>query len=357
MTSQEATRPKWRWFQFGLRTMLVVITVVCVLFGTVYQRIQNHLAAVKLLQSHGDTEVKFHPPPAWLFAGEEDDGKGKGSWDARRGYEWARDVRSVKRYTVFDDETVSSADHAKALANFPRMTEFGTLPVGPTNLKLDQWRCTDTLEDFSWHGSSFFGLKLNTRARENLVHLARFRRLKSITLGGVRGSDQPITRWSELKDVKSIYLTDVSAVDMEGMVDWTNLEGCSINGANDVPAPLWERFLATKKGLKFLSLEKWNSSPQVFDRLAECNELGVVFLGECAATDGDIRKLSRLPELMMFDIGRSNVTAAAFERNDLNDWPKLKIVTLNGVALDLSQERESGRPSSNGTGNSSAENP
>ncbi|MBC7857132.1 MAG: hypothetical protein IAF94_27185 [Pirellulaceae bacterium] len=63
------TRPKRRWFQFSLRTLLVVMTVAAVLAGRITylrQRADLHQAEANRLQKHRDFlfSVSFDVPPA-----------------------------------------------------------------------------------------------------------------------------------------------------------------------------------------------------------------------------------------------------------------------------------------------------
>ena len=52
--------PRRRWLQFSLRTMFVVVTVLCVWLGVVVKQARDHRLAVKMILESGGTIVYEH---------------------------------------------------------------------------------------------------------------------------------------------------------------------------------------------------------------------------------------------------------------------------------------------------------
>ncbi|MEX2114425.1 MAG: hypothetical protein WD845_14620 [Pirellulales bacterium] len=107
--------PKRRWLRFSLRTLFVVVTVICVWFGLNLHAVRQREQFLRDLKDRGD-QYFFTPPPgkklgplpiSWRIVGAEQVGQ--------------IDIKNRKN-ELHPSHTIDSEEHRRVRAMFPEST-------------------------------------------------------------------------------------------------------------------------------------------------------------------------------------------------------------------------------------------
>jgi hypothetical protein len=239
--------PKRRWYQFSLKTVLVVLTLLCLGPGgyVAYEqaKARKHKAAVEAIEKFGgkvefDQTVPVRSATMRQILGNESFGN----------------VRSV----IFDGTQVSDA----GLVHLAELRGLKELWLGDTPV-------TDA----------------------DLVHLAGLTKLESLYLQETQVSDAGLVHLAGLKGLRELWLKDSLMTDagLVHLADLKSLEILSLSETRVTDAGLVH--LAGLKGLKQLWIDKTQVTDAGLVHLAGLNSLEYLSCFDTQVTNAGVAKL------------------------------------------------------------------
>lgn len=284
MTKARSTR----WLpQFSLRTILIVITLLCVAMGWPYSRAERQRLAVRELQKM-NCYCEFEPEPQWLGR------LPKSVREFRDGHYF----RSITKVHV----------NRQARDSLPKIFEA-----------ISQ---IDRVETIDCNSAPV--------TYEHLARLSRLRRVKLLRLNHPRIDDGALATlrgWSSLEEL----IIPNAAVTERGIAQLTlnrNLRRLDLTGTylGDGVGDVLQAF----PKLTSLGLGDTDITPAGIARLPRFADLTYLDLSGTLADDGIVNSLAHYPRLSAIDLGRTRVTD--FTGQTIAQW-SLKDVRLNETAI------------------------
>ncbi len=212
-------KPKRRWLQFSLRTLMIVVTVFCILLGTVVKRARDQRQAVEAIREAGglivyDYERDQRGPP---------------------GPEWLRRLAGID---LFAKVVSVSADHP-SIGGSATMTdkEMVHLTLFPDLQSLDLQGQNNVTDVGVGHLRGLKQLETlwlsNTNISDDgVAYLQKLRKLNLLALEGTKIGDVGLAKLSDMTSLRDLYLhntqiTDDGLVHLKGI---TNLQNLDLSG-------------------------------------------------------------------------------------------------------------------------------
>jgi hypothetical protein len=245
MTTATSAKPKSRFLRFSLRTLLVVMLVVCVTLGWKVEKTRKQREAVAWVEECG---------------GEVDN---EYEWDKVKphGPKWLRDQLGVD----FFDDVVSVSIHGSYDSDVTPLAGSDVTPLaGLRNLErldLSFSQVSDVtplagLRNLKW-------LYLSSTQVSDVTPLAGLRNLERLDLSSTQVSD--VTPLAGLRNLKWLYLRDTQVSDVTPLAGLRNLERLylSFTQVSDVTP------LAGLRNLKWLYLSSTQVSQEEYEMIQQ----------------------------------------------------------------------------------------
>jgi hypothetical protein len=298
MTSAAASlasneKPRRRWLQFGLRSLLLLITVFGVWFGLYIKRVRRQKEAVQAIREFGgwvhydfqetttlagtNFDSRIEPPlPKWLVD--------------RLGEDFFFNVAEVN--LVYNDDGGRRLDNANVAATA-------------------------------------------------LEHLAAFPKLRVLLVKETQATDDGLRTVGQLKRLTHLYMWDASQVTDAGiahLAGLANLRKIHIGHSQIGDESL--KVLAALAQLDDMSLQGNRFSDRGLAYLKDCDNLRELWvgIGPTSITDAGMPSLALIKNLELLDLQNTRVTSAGLEH--LSSLTKLKSLYLSGTKADSPKLRQ-----------------
>ena len=201
MNDSRPPRPKRRWYQFSLRTLIIVVTLACVVMGVLVvpvHRARQQRATIETLRELGWV-VTCHPTPS--------------------GHAWQRKLFGDETFidAVAVDSPPGASDDAVALLG--RMPRLERVFVSGEEV-------TDA----------------------GVRHLASLRNLKTVCLSGTNVGDEGVKRFGSLEELEQLYLTHTQVTDQGLRQLESTLPGCKVWRLKEQTNSIGMRFVLIPAG-------------------------------------------------------------------------------------------------------------
>ncbi len=264
-----AAKPRRRWLRFSLRTMLLVITLLCVWLGPkIIVARRQHEAVEAILKTGGEVEFDYQMVPSGIEPDEF--GYKSGADVLPPGPAWLRKIIGdeffcdVVRVTL-KGRIIHESDFAQ-LAKLPRLREVWL--VGNTQIELNDAGIQRPLEDADLHVLQDLsqlrvlgiypvdGQRMPNIKGPRFANLIGLKHLRRLDLDNTNFDDKGMQHIGKLTALKSLSLdntriTDAGLAQLENL---SNLELLDLNGTNITDAGLLH--LQHLNNLKYLCLHR-----------------------------------------------------------------------------------------------------
>jgi len=293
MESEAPRKPRRRWLQFGLRTLLLATTVFGVWLGIHMQRVRRQREAVRAIRDFGGCvhydfqaapkptgwqfDSRIEPPiPKWLLS--------------RLGVDFF--------YNVVEVNLVYDFDSGAAEAN-PNVTDAA------------------------------------------LPHLESFPKLRALYLKETQATDDGLRLVGKLKGLTDLYMWDAANVTDEGIFHLSGLSNLkNIHVSNSQIGDESLRVLGSLPLVQSMSLQGNHFTDQGLAHLQDCATLHELWIGmgPTTITDAGMSFLRQLTNLEGLDLSNTRVTGDGLAQ--LAGLTKLKALYLSGTNADSSALRK-----------------
>jgi hypothetical protein len=283
-------RAKLRWYQFGLRTLLIFVTLVvafCCWFGYKLRTAREQRAAVVEIESHntGESYVLYAHPSQFFVHMEK-----------LLGRDFCYDVSSVGL----------DKPNEKLFAALDRIPNF-------SHLVISNGKATPTGFEHIVHNKSLKYLRL-MNADFPFEKLTQLKSLEGLYLEGNNLTDSQVSFINGLVNLKILRITSSSITD-QGMASVRQLPGLKCFSITSKTV--------TSRGLRFLEacthLERigFNDTPdinEVLKNLDNKNQLREVDLEKTGVTDKCLERLAKISGLERLYLGETAITSEGLKQ-------------------------------------------
>jgi Leucine-rich repeat (LRR) protein len=311
------TKPRRRWFQYSLRTLLVLMLLACIGMGWLavkLQRVRQEQAAVAAIEGLGGSVVWAYPDLSRELPGRA----------------WLRKLLGDGFFARPDFVEIRND------AAMEYLTELTHIP----NLLLIDTQFTDTGLEHLKELTRLRKLYLvNTQVTsDGLRHLKGLTQLTTLFLIGIPVTDAGLEHLTALTQLQLLYLdsTQVTDAGLEHLSGLTHLQSLSLHGT-----PVTGTGLKHFKGLTQLQSLSLEGTPVTdaglahFDRLTQLEELS---LNGTRVTDAGLEHLKRLSRLKILYLGGTQITDAGLDH--LNGLTQLRELHLTNTQVSDSGVRK-----------------
>jgi hypothetical protein len=363
--------PRRRWFRISLRTMLLLLTLLCIWLGVKVNQARRQKEAIAALRSIHQNVVLYHqqrdggypdfaaehPAPAWLRQITGDDFfqrvRGIGGGNAAFTDEFAPHLSAFDDLTWLrigdspaSDEVLCQIGDLSSLET----VQFIKTPVGDRfmerlasarklqHLTLDHTRVTDDGLKRLSHLQQLQSVQLINSPIENdgLRGLSNSRNLQALVIADLPIDDEGVEHLPNLSLVTQLELRNVNVTDAglrnlntgRALAD-LNVSGTKIRGtclpSFCTPALLWLhltntpieddslRHLETAASLEVLTLDGTSITDDGLAHLANVPSLWCISLRRTKVTGQGLRHLANLRQLHQLCLGNTKLSREGFE--------------------------------------------
>jgi hypothetical protein len=291
--SPHVKKPSRRWLQFGLRSLLLLITVFGVWFGLYMQRVRRQKEAVHAIREYG----------GWVHYDFQETAAPPGiGFDSR--------IKPPLPKWLVD-----------------RLGEDFFFNVAQVNLVYN----------------SDFGRRVDNAnvAGTALRRLDAFPKLRVLLVKDTQATDDGLRAVGKLKRLTYLYMWDASKVTDAGiahLAGLSNLKKIHVSSSQIGDESL--KVLGTLPRLEEMSLQGNRFSDRGLAYLEECGNLRELWVGTgpTSISDAGMPALGRLKNLELLDLQNTRVTSAGLER--LIGLTQLKSLYLSGTNADSAKLRQ-----------------
>jgi hypothetical protein len=321
------TRTKLRWYQFSLRTLLIVVTlfaVACSWFAVKMGQAKRQKDIVATIRNAGGTvgydfqydesgesTLAFAPAiPAWLldllgldffsssvsvrFDGDLPEGR----------LDCLRSLPQIRYLEVGETIEVSNED----LGNVEGLTQLRTLSLGDGKLT------DEGLEHLKGLQQLQFAHLTNTRITgSGLRHLAGLEKLESLEMNdaAVAGPAFAYLREAPRLAQLSLRSAKIDGAGWKSLGNLAQIGGLDLAGSNIGDANLCD--IRKLRNLVYLGLSDTSVSDEGMAHVAEMHELKVLNLKGSKVTDAGLKQLAALRRLEQLSVSRTDITAQGLD--------------------------------------------
>ena len=347
-----ARPPRRRWRQFSLRTLLVAMLLLCILFGLFairLQRARRQAAAVATIRAVGgevfyDYEQRYEgrapavpsKVPKWLFAwlGPDffhdvievamDSGASPSTpADASRCWTAVSQLRNVEGIRAngawINDETF------EAVARQRRLRRLFLRKGNITGKQLKPLGVLKNLE--------VLALDYNPIGDDGARHLSEFPKLTTLGLNETEIGDEGVACIVRNRVIRSLYLSKTRVTDA-AMVDVAKLPALKLITLGETQiSDKGIEHLAVVPDLRSLELGDTLITGTGFGKFSPDSKLTHIMLNRCPVNDDGVKAMARLPRLEALSI-RDSTTSVTMTSLGNVEWPEtLREITLDGSGL------------------------
>jgi len=305
-------KPSRRWYQFGLSTLLVAVTLISLPLGYVAwereqcRRGKEALEMLRNAESNLGTWSESSPSgrPAWLKTVIGDD-----------------DFRAVDEVTLRGN-TISDSD-LRLLAALPNLHDIGIIDANVTDDGVAYLRNLQFVEVLRIWGNPQVTAK-------DWGFLGDWRHLRSLSFHD-NHSDPGVPDFPALTSLKDLHVTDIpiTAATLDTISRQTTVEYLALNNTGVTDADL--RHLSRLKNLRSLFLFGTNVRGSGLTHLAEPAKLENLCLTGCPVSDDGLAPLAAMTRLDWLDLNDTQVTDQGLGR--LAKLKSLRKLFLEGTKV------------------------
>jgi hypothetical protein len=326
-------KPKLRWFQFSLRTMMVAVTLSCIAggwFGMKLRAARRQHAVVEQLNQRDF--------PYWYDY--QSDETGQTNYNAPpRGPEWLRNLLGFDFFNHVTEVHIGG-DHARTLDD----QTFRAILALPDLQTLDIAETAIMDQRLSWlpeaHRLTWLSVEGQQVTDLGLGHICRCSELKRLGISSrTKVTPKGLMQIARLKNLEELWLSDQPVTDdvLRALRGENNLTSLALYGTPVTDAGMdvvgnftrltflaLDRTAVTDRGLSRLggltSLEILDlASTNVTDRglvsLAKMRKLNFISLkSDRGVTDGGMKYLEALPAKCCIELEGTGITSAGYKR-------------------------------------------
>ncbi len=305
-------RTQVRWYQFTLRTLLIgvfALSIVFAWFGVKFREARRQQEAIRKIHSLGwVTLYEDQHPPDYGAEGPVPD--------------WLRRTLGDDLFFVVDDVN-ASFDYDISETD---MAYLRALP----SIKYLSLECTDTNEmvlKSLTHFPALTHLDLNssTVTDAGVVHLRDVPTLEDLDLNDTIIGNSGIEALTGLRNLRRLCLDRTRITEVPSLAGLSHLEGLTLSGTAVGDESL--KHIAAATNLTGLGLRDTNITDAGLPHLAGLTQLKFLDLGATRVTDDGLPALSTLRNLRSLYLDGTSVSNQGLEKLK-QDLPNLKIVCI-----------------------------
>jgi hypothetical protein len=293
---------KWRWLRFGLRTLLVLVTLLCVWLGWFMHGVHKQRTAVARLAEHGARFVYFpvFAMPPWNDILPH---------SARTRLNAALPSNDWRRLTSVQIENVDFRDEDLGiLADLPHLDRLRLPGTSITDFGLSRLA--------SLKPTHFVLLDLmQTKVTDaGLAEVAKLKGLEWLFLAGTKITDTGMEQVAKLADLENLWLDDTPVTDagIAHLRSLRKLDELSLDRTAVTGACLDD--LAAIKSLRVLDLRETLVRGEGLARLAALPKLELLILKDTPVSDADLPYLRQLSHVTVIWISGTKLSAEAIRQ-------------------------------------------
>ncbi|HEX2476136.1 MAG TPA: hypothetical protein VHK01_15400 [Lacipirellulaceae bacterium] len=293
---------KRRWLRYGLRTLLVLITLLCVWLGWFMHGVHKQRKAAARLEKHGARLVYFpvFTMPPWNDILPR---------SVRASLNAALPSDDWRRLTSVTIENVAFQD--KDLDIFADLPHLSRLRLPGTSITDAGLR---RLASIKAGNLTLLDLRQTKITDAGLAQVSKLKRLESLFLAGTGITDTGLEHVAKLTDLEYLSLDDTQVTDAGiaqlrslQMLDDLSLDRTTVTGA-------CLAHLAAIKSLRVLDLRETQVQGEGLVRLAELPKLELLILKGTPISDADLPYLKQLSRVVSLWVAGTQLSAEAIRQ-------------------------------------------
>jgi internalin A len=372
MTAKPPATPNRRWLRFSLRTLLIVMTVLCIWLAIQVNAARRQKEAVTaILKVGGEMWFDYQsvPPPF----GEQVDLAidqhallpGPDWLRSRIGDDYFRNVISI----AIKGKIITESD-LKQLSKLPQLKKVfvNNTKIVPDGTSIAQSKATENIDNP--FGNPPSPSTTNSAARsvagrlirdDDLVVFENLNRLTDLVLNDaeIKGSglksllnlsqlsslglvnsqveDAGLERIGKMVNLKSLVLNGAKITDagLKQLQELTNLESLSLNGT-DISDDGLDHLSSNR--ISLLMLRNTHVGDRAMEHIGKITTLEILFLDGTRITDAGLKSLQGLNNLKTLTLENTNITDAGLQY--LKGLKKLETLPMSGTKVTREGVRE-----------------
>jgi hypothetical protein len=293
---------KRRWLRFGLRTLLVLITLFCVWLGWFMHGVQKQRKAATRLEKHGARLVyfPFFTMPPWNDILPP---------SVRRGLNAALPSDDWKRLTSVRIESVDFRDEdLDIFADLPHLDRLRLPGTSITDAGLGR------LASLKPTNLLLLDLMQTKVTDAGLAQVAKLKRLEWLFLAGTGITDSGLEQVAKLADLENLWLDDTQVTDagIAHLRSLRKLDELSLDRTSVTGACL--EHLAAMGSLRVLDLRETEVRGESLAKLAALPKLELLVLKDTPLSDADLPYLRQLSHVAVIWISGTKLSAEAIRQ-------------------------------------------
>jgi hypothetical protein len=334
----DALRPKRRWFQYSLRTLLLVVILASIgmsWFAVRMKRARQQQEAVKAIVRLGgkveyDYETTYEYPDACMDGqslGCSGGPRPKSSVPAWLNSLLGEDFFAAVITVELDSARMDSNDALEQVRHLPRLQQLVT--GGNSELTEEGQKCIEGLTHLRC-----LGIPSSVEPEVRLDHLQALERLEFLELGGP--TDENLRQIAGFRQLRGLRIGSCEFTDsgLQHIGKLVGLRDLILNCNGGMEPKITDHGLQYLRGLPHLerlSLFNTRITDAGLAHLSALSQLRELDLSCTDITDAGLQSLRMLTQLEKLDLGSTNVSNAGLKR--LNGLDQLDGLTLHGTRV------------------------
>jgi hypothetical protein len=299
---RETVSTRRRWLRYGVRTLLVFVTLLCVWLGWLMHGVQKQRSAAARLEQF-DAELVYFPfftMPPWNDILPP---------SVRRGLNAALPSDDWKRLTSVTIESADFRDEdLDIVANLPHLDHLrlpGTSITDAGLRRLASLKPTNLL---------LLDLMQTKITDDGLAQVSQLKRLEWLFLDGTKITDTGMEQVAKLADLENLWLDDTQVTDagIAHLRSLRKLDELSLDRTSVTGACLED--LAATGSLRVLDLRETEVRGKGLAQLAALPKLELLILKDTPVSDADLPYLRQLSHVTVIWISGTKLSAEAIRQ-------------------------------------------